>query len=451
MCRWQLCTRNTRPLNCRTHQAGEGTAIRFFNSRFAGLWLDSRFRRFWAGQSTALLGTQVVNLAIPLTAVIELDASPFQMGLVTAMTGVPAVFGLFLGTWVDRHPRLPVLAGSTIARALLIAIVPVAYFTDSLSIELLYFVAFGIGFFTMLFSIGYRSVLPSLVDRGKLVEANSKLELAGSGTSAIGPGVGGVLVQIVSAPIALLSGAAMYLISASLFARIRADEDSHGQSKRIQTKSDGTLGGVKYFFQNRTLIGIGGSQLTLVVFSAGFISIGLLYMVQELELNAATIGIILSTGRIGSFLGAAINTRVSARYGVGRVMAGGLLAVAVTAAALPSVAGATIVVAFVLVVAMVVGDAGNVMYSIAQVSVRQAVTADQYQGRVSSIFAMLVRLGWPIGGLAAGTLAEFVGLRFALFVGAAATAGATIWLIYFRVWNIKRFDGRPEPSRATGA
>ncbi len=357
------------------------------------------------------------------------------MGIVTAMTGLPGFLGLFIGAWVDRRRRLPVLIGSDLGRAALIALIPTAYFLDVLSIGLVYVVAFGMGLFTMAFSIGYRSLLPTVVKRSELVEANSKLEFAGSGTSALGPGIGGGLVDAISGPATLLFGAGSYLLSAVLFRSIRVTENM-GQDRSRQGDETGSIrAGIDFFRRNRVLIGIAGSQATLVTFSAGFMSIGLLYKVNELEITPAVLGLIISAGSIGSIFGAMAATRMSKRVGIGSAMAGGLLIVAITEAVLPIVDGPIVFIAIVLATAIVVGDGGNVIYSITQMSLRQSATPDHFQGRISSIFATFVRLGWPLGGLLSGFLAELFDLRTALFIGAAGTATAAIWLTLGGIWR----------------
>jgi MFS family permease len=416
--------------------------------RFTGLWLHTEFRKLWSGQASSLLGTQSVNFALPLTAVLVLDASEIQMGIVTAVTGAPALIGIFIGAWVDRRRRLPILIGSDLGRAALLAVIPLTYFLDILTLPVVYAVAFGVGLFTMSFSIGYRSFLPSVVEKSELVEANSKLELAGSGTSAIGPGVSGALVHVISAPFALIFGSISYVVSALLFRWIRINELSPQSGSRSESKSSGgILEGIRYFLGNRVLVGIAGSQATLVLFSAGFMSIGLLYKVKELEVTAVLLGAILAAGSIGSLFGATVATKVTQKIGVGSAMVGGLLVIAVTEALLPLVSGPSAFIAVVLVLAIVAGDAGNVIYSITQMSLRQGNTPDHFQGRVSSIFATLVRLGWPVGGIVSGVLAEYLGLRFALFIGAAGTASAALWLLYGGLWKLKSVESNDEIAK----
>lgn len=416
-------------------------------ARFSGLWLHAEFRKLWSGQASSLLGTQFVNMALPLTAAIVLKASPIQMGVVTAMTGAPAFLGIFIGAWIDRRSRLPILIGSDLGRAALLAVIPISYFLDILSIWLIYIVAFGLGLFTMAFSIGYRAFLPTVVAKSELVEANSKLELAGSGASAVGPAVAGALVQAANAPLALTFGVFNYVISALLFRWIRVTEQAPRDTPVNDTRNaGGVAAGIRFFRRNSTLVAIAGSQTTLVLFSAGFMSIGLLYKVRDLEITPWLLGGILSAGSIGSLFGAIVATKITRRIGIGKAMVGGLLIISATELVLPIVGGSVLFIAIVLVVAIVVGDAGNVIYSITQISIRQAATPDNFQGRVSSIFATLVRLGWPVGGLLSGFLAELFGLRIALFIGAAGTGSATLWLIYGGLWKVSSLEADSETA-----
>ena len=423
--------------------------------RFSGLWLHVEFRKLWSGQASSLLGTQFVNLILTLTAAVVLGASPIQMVVVTAMTGAPAFLGIFIGAWVDRTRRLPILIGSDLWRAALLAVIPVSYYLDALSIWIIYIVAFGLGLFTMAFSIGYRSFLPTVVAKSELVEANSKLELAGSGTSALGPAAAGALVQAANAPFALIFGVFNYVISALLFRWIKVTEHAPKDAPGNSTGNDAANGtgntggiaeGIRFFKGNSVLIAIADSQATLVLFSAGFMSIGLLYKVRDLEITPWLLGGILSAGSIGSLFGAILATKITRRIGIGKAMVGGLLVISATELTLPIVAGPVLLIAMVLVLALIVGDAGNVIYSITQISIRRATTPDNFQGRVSSIFATLVRLGWPVGGLLSGFLAESFGLRIALFIGAAGTASAALWLLYGGLWKVSSLEAESDTA-----
>ncbi|MCH8222101.1 MAG: MFS transporter, partial [Chloroflexi bacterium] len=300
------------------------------NLKFTGLWLQTDFKKLWAGQASSLFGTQAVFLILPLAAVIVLNATPLQMGIVIAMGGLPALFGVFLGVWVDRRARLPVIVAADVGRGLLLLAVPAAHLLGLLTIELIYAVAFGIGLMTILFQISYRPFLVYIVEPHELVDANSKLELAGSATSAIGPGIGGVLVQAFTAPFALLFGAVAYFTSALLFRWIRVREVPQQQSENEEGGLSALREGLGFFRKNRTLLGLATSQLMLGTFSAVYEAVLLLYLIRELGLNPGITGAIVAAGSIGSFAGAGLATRLTGTVGVGRAMTGGVLLIGIS-------------------------------------------------------------------------------------------------------------------------
>ena len=167
--------------------------------RFKGLWRHPDFMKLWLGGTISRFGSQITFLALPLTAVIALDATPLQMGILTAAGAVPSlVFGLGAGVWVDRRRKRPIMIATDYGRAILLLAVPVGAILDILRIEHLYAVALAIGLLNMLFSIANRSMLPSLVARDELVEANSKLAVGSSASEVAGPGIGGILVQLLT-------------------------------------------------------------------------------------------------------------------------------------------------------------------------------------------------------------------------------------------------------------
>ncbi len=177
-----------------------------------GLWRHGDFLRLWTAQTISVFGTQVTLVALPLAAVLALDASAAQVGVLGAAERVPfLLFGLFAGVWVDRLRRRPVMIWADIGRALVLAWIPVAAVLGLLSIEQLYFVGFLAGVLTVFFDVAYQSYLPALVERDQLVEGNSKLEVSNSIASIAGPGIAGVLVQILTAPIAIFVNSLSYL------------------------------------------------------------------------------------------------------------------------------------------------------------------------------------------------------------------------------------------------
>lgn len=190
-----------------------------------GLWQHSDFLKLWSAETVSQFGTQFSALALPLTAVIVLHASVFEIAALNVVEFLPFVLvSLPAGVWVDRLPRRPILVLGDLARAGLLISIPIAYAFDALTIWQLYAVGFLVGIATVFFDVAYQSYLPALVDRHQLVEGNSKLEISRSTAQLGGPGLAGVLVDLLSAPVAIVFDAVSYLGSALLIFRIRKAE-----------------------------------------------------------------------------------------------------------------------------------------------------------------------------------------------------------------------------------
>ena len=178
------------------------------------LWRNADFLKLWAGQSISLIGSEVTALALPLTAALTLNASPAQMGILGAVQYAPALLlGLFAGVWIDRVRRRPILLFADVGRALLLASIPVAILLGAHSMNYLYGVAFAVGALTVLFSVAYQAYLPSLVAKDHLVGANGRLEGSRVFSFIVGSSLAGALVQLLTAPIAILADACSFLVS----------------------------------------------------------------------------------------------------------------------------------------------------------------------------------------------------------------------------------------------
>lgn len=199
---------------------------------FTGLWKHADFRLLWAGQTVSLLGSQITALALPVAATLTLHATAFQMGILSVAGSLPTLlFGLFIGVGVDRFRRRSLLIGADLGRAALLGSIPLAALFGLFSLGQLYIVTFLAGSLTLLFNIAHMSLLPSLVKPEQLVEGNSKLELSRSGAVIVGPGIAGLLIQLVTAPFAIVLDALSFLGSAVLLARIHTKEQAPPPSK----------------------------------------------------------------------------------------------------------------------------------------------------------------------------------------------------------------------------
>ncbi len=205
----------------------------------SGLWRHGNFRKLWAGQTVSAFGSAIGGLALPLTAVAVLDATPLQMGVLGALATAPVLlFGLAAGVWVDRVRRRPLLIAVELGRALLLASIPIAAALGVLRMEQLYVVSFLAGSLGLLFNLAYTTFLPSVVERAELVEGNSKLAISDSVASIAGPGLAGWLVQLITAPLAIAVDATTFGVSALCLGRVRVEERHTTRRKQASVWRD---------------------------------------------------------------------------------------------------------------------------------------------------------------------------------------------------------------------
>ncbi len=376
-------------------------------------------------------------LALPLVAVIVLEATPVQMGILSALSGVPAIFGLFLGSWADRRQKRPILVWADLTRAVLMAAVPITHVAGVLTIEVLYVVSFGLAALTLLFQIGYRAMLPAVVERSEITEANSKLELATAGAGVAGPAGVGPLVQLVTAPISLIAGSILYLASAVIFLAIKSEECVSEESREA---GRGIKDGLSYFWRHKPLVGIVASSVVFSIFATALESLALLYMVRELGLNPGTIGLMITVAGTGLFMGSIISGRYMSRIGAGRATTLGLAAVAIGDFSIPLASGPLPLVIGTLVAGGFATQIGIVLYNVGGASIRQSTVPDALQARLTSISVVFGRIGVPVGGLLGGFLGEWIGLRETLFIAACGLLAGTGFLVAFRTWHVRLPD-----------
>ena len=385
----------------------------------AGLWRHPDFLRLWAGQTVSLLGSEVTALAIPLLAALTLDASATEMGVLSAAGAAPALLvGLFAGVWVDRARRRPILVGTDVGRAAVLATVPVAALTTGLSVPYLCVVAFLSGLLTTFFDIAHASLLPSLVRREQLVEGNSKLEVSRSGALVAGPGLAGILVQVASAPVAILVDAASFLVSGVLIARIRTPERSPagaGTRRGLWAEAREGIGVVL----GDPMLSAMATSLSLFNLSAGaFGAVYVLFVTRELGLSPAGLGLVFAAGSAAFPVGAAAAGWAGRRFGVGPsiVWGAGISDAAFLLA--PLAGGPFAVTVGLLVASRLVATLTGPVTAINQLSLRQAITADRLLGRVNGTMRVFALGTAPVGALLGGALGDAVGLRPALLVAA---------------------------------
>jgi MFS family permease len=409
----------------------------------SGLWRHGDFMRLWSAQTISQFGTQVTFLALPLAAIVVLDAGAFEVAVLGALEWTPwLLFSLPVGAWVDRVLRKPVLVVADVGRALVLISVPLAYGFDALTIWQLYGVGFATGVLTVFFDVAYQSYLPSLVERDQLEEGNSKLEISRSGAQLAGPGFAGVLVDLVTAPVAILADAISFLVSALFLATIRREEAAVERPSEPTRLHVEILEGVRYVLTHPYLRPSMAFVALSNFFGTVMFSILLVYAVRDLDLGPAAIGLIFALGNVGFLAGAALSTRISNRFGVGATMVGSAVLVGWPLLLVP-LAPENAAPPF-LVAAFTLAGFGGVVFNVTGLSLMQAITPNRLLGRMNASRRFVVWGVIPLGSLAGGALATVIGLRPTLFVGAIGGCLAFVPILFSPVRSVMRIPQAEE-------
>jgi len=413
------------------------------------------FQRLWTAETVSQLGTQVSALAIPFVAIEILQASTFEVALLNVVDFVPfLLIGLPAGVWVDRLRRRPVMIAADLGRAVALATIPVAFLLGVLTVVQLYVVGFAVGVLTVFFDVAYQSYLPSVVGRDQLQEGNAKLEISRAGAQVIGPGLAGILIGILRAPVAVALDAASFLGSALFVFLIRRPEPA---PERHQEEGEPGPGmrremaeGLRYVLGHAYLKNIAACTATANLFGTVAGAVLLVYVVRELGMTAGAVGLGFSIGATGALLGAFLANRISARLGVGPTI---IVFAAISGPSLVPLAAAPvgtplpILVGFVALFGFATG-LSVVVYNVAQVSLRQAVTPTRMQGRMNATMRWFVWGTIPIGGVLGGVLGSVLGVRAALIVGMVGETLAVLPVLFSRVRGIRAMPAPPNEGSA---
>ena len=402
------------------------------------LWRDRDFRRFWIGQSISSLGDEISALALPLIAVLTLDASATQMGVLTALGYVPFLLvGLQAGVWIDRMRRRRILIWADAAQGALLLTIPAAALVGVLRIEQLYVLALVIGAINVVAAVAQQSFLPSLVARAHIPAANSRLEATRSFTGIVGPGIGGVLVQVLTAPIAILVDSVSFLVSALLLGSLRTQEppplpDAERAGMRSQIAE-----GLRIVLGHRLLRPLMTTGMSHNFFRRMFEAIFVLYLVNELGLDPAVLGIVVAAGGPGALLGAVAAVPVARRIGVGPTIVWAQVLTGVACLATPLAGGPLWMVVAVLAIGEFLLGLARTTFNITQLSLRQAITPDRLQGRVNATMRFMMWGVTPFGAVLGGVAGSVIGLRPTLFIAAVAVLLAFVWVAFSSVAELR--------------
>ncbi len=420
--------------------------------RRLGLLQQVDFRRLWVGETISQFGSQISLLAIPYIATVLLHASPFEVALLGALEFLPfLLFTLPAGAWLDRMRRRPVMISGDLMRLVALGTIPAAWELGALTIWQLYVVGFVAGLATVFFDVAYQSYLPVLVERRDLVEGNGKLQASEAAAQVVGPGLGGGLISLVGAPLAVIADALSYLASAVYVWRIRKEEP-HPEADRRAAGLDREplrrqIGeGLRFVLGNPHLRAIAGATSSSNLFSNMIFAILPVYLYRELGLSAATAGVIFGLGALGTLLGALVASQIARRVGLGATIIASIALDGPAWLLMPAAPHDTPIPWLVASVALV--GFGGVVYNINQVSFRQAICPIAIQGRMNATMRFLVWGTMPIGSILGGIVASVVGVHNAIWIGAIGSCLPFLSVLFSPVRALRTM---PEPVVEGGA
>jgi MFS family permease len=364
-----------------------------------------------------------------------------QVGLLAAAASLPVLLlALFAGVWVDRVRRRPVLILMDLGRAAVLLLVPIGAWLGFLSLGLLIVVALLTGAMTVFFEVAYRSYLPSLVPRQDLVEGNSKLAATDAAAEVGGPALVGAVIQAITAPMAILVDAVSFLCSAFAVGVIRRPEPA-----RLADSEAGTIGadltaGLRLTVRHPLLRPLAGAAATQTYFGGFYAALYGLFVIRDLHLGPAALGLAVAAGGAGDLIGAAVAARAGRRFGIGPLLVGTALAAGLVAFLTPLASGPAMRALTMIAIAQFVGDMMRSIYIVHATSLRQTIVPDQLLGRVNAANHFLSLGMLPLGAVTAGLLADNIGARATLLLAVMGGLISVLWLTSREVLRLRSLE-----------
>lgn len=409
------------------------------------------FRRLFGGSSISLVGSSVTTVALPLTAVLVLGASPIQMGLLGAASFLPhLVLGLPAGVWVDRLPYRRVIVGADLLAAGALAAVPILAATGLLQIWQLYLVVVITGTCSLFSVIAAQSFAPLLVPRKELLAVNSAFALSNSVVSTSGKALGGALVQLLTAPVAIAVDAVTLVASAIAKARITVAGRTNETERPTESIFKGIWGGI------RAALGHPALRATTIAATVGALAgqmrgvIVVLFLVRELGLSPGLVGVIIAVAGAAGIVGAAVGVPITDRLGNGPAFITGMALSSLAGLVMAASGGSAAMVLAVLVVAQLLNGWGPTLYGINQQTIRQILVPPELLARTQATWRFLVYGMQPIGALLGGTLGTLVGLRATIVISSLIMLTGTTVALLSPLRTLRRLPGA-EPGHDPSA
>jgi predicted MFS family arabinose efflux permease len=403
------------------------------------LWQHPDFLKLWTGQTVSELGSVVTRTAVPLVALLVLGAGPWELAVLVIVSSAGVLLvGLVAGAWVDRLRRRPLLIWDDLARAGLLLSIPLAYALGALRIEQLYVVMFLEACLGSLFDAAYPAYVPTLIGRDRVVEGNSKLATSSSIAEIGGPSFAGTLVQVVSAPFAILVDAVSFLVSALSLLMIRSPEPQR-PPREVRTRIVHEIAeGLRIVRRHPIVFPLAARSVPAHVFGAFYGVLYSLYLLRELHLDPFLLGIVISAGGVGSLVGSLFASRVVNALGIGRALVGMAIAASVLGVLTPLAQGPVLLATLMVFLPQLIGDGLQTIEGVAELSLIQGVVPDRVLGRVNATLDVVSHgIGYPFGALVAAFVAEQIGARGAIAIGWAGMALSISFLVFSPVPRLR--------------
>ncbi|MEZ4561416.1 MAG: MFS transporter [Thermomicrobiales bacterium] len=410
-----------------------------------GVWNSADFTRLWSASVVSAFGSAITRLAVPLLAATTLQATPAEMGLLVASESLPILLlGLLAGTWLDRRTKRPVMIATDLVRGVLLLALPVAWYLGVLRIELLIAVAFLVGCLSVFFDIASQSLLPMILRDERLAEGNARLYTGWSIAEIAGPGVAGWLVQVITAPFAILVDAVSYLVSAVMLFGMRPDEqettlrEDEAQPHFVRELLDGLRLVVRDPVLRATALATGLWNM----FDGARWAVLILFMTRTLGLEASVIGVVFMASSAGYLIGSLLPQRFAQRLGLGRAILAGIVLATPSELLTALASGPPLQATAMAAAGFFLAGVSIPIYDINQFSLRQAVIPLSMQGRGNATMRTIIRGSLPLGAVIGGLLAERIGLRGVMVFAALGGVAAFLAIWFSPVRTMRTLPAR---------
>jgi MFS family permease len=404
------------------------------------LWRHADFMKLWVGQTVSEVGSVVTRTAVPLVALLVLGAGPYEMALIVVSASLAVLLvGFFAGAWVDRLRRRPLMILADVLRAGLLFSIPAAYLAGVLGMEQLYVVVFLEGCLGAFFDAAYPAYVPSLIGVDHVVDANSKLATSSSLAEIGGPGLAGGLVQLISAPFAILVDAISYVGSAISLLLIRTPEPARPPRTGSTPIAREIVEGLALIRRHTLLLPITLRSIIAHVAGSFYGVLYILFLVEDLGLEPLALGIVISAGGVGALIGSLYAARAIRRFGIGPALIWSAVGASAIGILTPLAGGPTALVFLMVFLPQLIGDGLQTIEGVAELSLIQGVVPDTLLGRVNASLEVFSHgIAYPLGALLAAAVAGSIGIRGGIAIGWAGMAVSILLLVFSPLPRIRQ-------------